>query len=91
MKNFLNKIGITTEGYFDESENYVIDLESSDEYNKLYSKLAKSDYVEEDDESSKIDLDVSNIVYSSDDYIINLIADFKQDAYAVVVTEVEGE
>ena len=91
MKNFLNKIGVTLEGYFDDDSNYVIDLESSDDYNKMYSKLSKNDLLEEDGESSKIDLDKSSILFYSEDFELELIANFKEDKYTLVVTELEGE
>lgn len=91
MKNFLNKIGVTLEGYFDEDGNYVIDLESSDDYNKMYSKLSKNDLLEEDGESSNIDLDKSSILFYSEDFELELIANFKEDIYTLIVTELEGE
>ena len=91
MKNFLKDIGITNEGYFDENGNYVIDLESSDDYNKTYSKLSKNDSLEEDGESSNIDLAKSTILFYSEDFELELIANFEEDTYNLVVTELEGE
>ena len=91
MKNFLKDIGITNDGYFNDNSDYIIDLESSDEYNKVYSKLSKADNLEEDGEESKIDLDTSNILFYSEDFELNLIANFDEDTYQLIITELEGE
>ena len=91
MKEFLRELGITQEGSFTEDNNYVIDLESSNEFNKIYGKLDSSDLIEENEDASVVNLDVTNIIYFCENFAINLIADFTQDEYKIVVTEVEGE
>lgn len=87
MKELLNKIGITQVGYYSSNDTYVIDFEDSKEYDKVFSKLDKSELVEENDDASVINVDVSNIMYMSDDYSLNLIADFDSDTYKLVVTK----
>ena len=91
MKQFLTEIGITDVGYFTEDNNYVIDLENSDAFNRVYGKLDSTDLIEENEDASVVNLDVTNIIYFCDEFVINLIADFTQDEYRIVVTEVEGE
>lgn len=91
MKELLNKIGITEAGYYSGDNNYVIDFENSNQFNTAFSRLQKSDLVEENEDSSVINLNVSNVLYISDGYSLNLIADFDQDIYKLVVTELEGE
>ena len=91
MKELLKKIGITEVGYYSKEKNYVIDLEDSNHFNKVFSKLQKSDLVDENEDSSVVNLSVSNILFLSDDYSLNLIADFDQDIYKLVVTELEGD
>ena len=91
MKELLKKIGITEVGYYSKEKNYVIDLEDSNHFNKVFSKLQKSDLVDENEGSSVVNLSVSNILFLSDDYSLNLIADFDQDIYKLVVTELEGD
>lgn len=91
MKQFLKDIGITEVGYFTEDGNYVIDLENSDAFNKVYGKLDNTDLIEENEDASVVNLDVTNIIYFCDEFAINLIADFTQNEYKIVVTEVEGE
>lgn len=89
MKELLRKIGITEAGYFSSNNNYVIDFDSSDEYNKAFSKLDRTDLVEENDDTSVINMSVSNIMYSNDDFSLNLIADFDNDTYKLVVTDLK--
>lgn len=89
MEEFLKQLGITDAGNKTSNGNYVIDLEDSDHYNKIFSRLDKSDLVEENEDSSVVNLDVTNILYISEKYAINLIADFEQDLYKIVVTELE--
>ena len=92
MKELLKSLGITDVGYYSKEKNYVIDFESSDDFNKTFAKLNKSDLVDENEDSSVINLDVSNISYLADGFSLNLIADFGQDIYKLVVTELdEGE
>ena len=91
MKELLKNIGITEVGYYSKEKNYVIDLEDSDHFNKVFSKLQKSDLVDENEDSSVVNLSVSNILFLADDYSLNLIADFDQDVYKLVVTELEGD
>lgn len=91
MKDILKKIGITEAGHFSEDDNYIIDFENSNQFNKAFSRLEKSDLVEENEDSSVIDLNVSNVLYVNDDYSFNLIAEFEQDVYRLVVSELKGE
>lgn len=89
MKELLNKIGITDAGYFSSKDNYVIDFDSASEYNRAFSKLDKTDLVEENDDASVANVSVSNIMYSNDEFSLNLIADFDSDSYRLVVTKLK--
>lgn len=91
MKDLLRKIGITEEGHHTSNDTYVVDLEDSDHFNRIFSKLDKSDIVEENEDSSVVNLDVTNILYISEKFALNLIADFSQDTYKLVVTELEDK
>ena len=91
MKDLLKEIGITEDGNYTEDNNYVMDFENSNQFNKAFSRLEKSDLVEENEDSSVINLEVSNVLYVGEGYSFNLIADFSQDIYKLVVTDIEGE
>lgn len=91
MKDLLRKLGIMEEGTRTSNHNYVIDLEDSDHFNRIFSKLDKSDLVEENEDSSVVNLEVTNILYLADGFSLNLIADFEQDIYKLVVSDVEED
>lgn len=87
LEKFLEELGITQVGHYTASNAYIIDIEDSNEYGKVYSLLDKSDAVEEDEDSSTITVHTSNIVYESEDFQFTLIADFDQDTYKLVCKE----
>jgi hypothetical protein len=88
MKELLNKLGITQAGYFSKDKSYIIDFEDDKEYNKAFSRIDKSNLLEEDPDTSVINTNVSNIVYTNDNFILNMIADFDSDTYKLVVKEI---
>ena len=87
LEKFLAKLGISQVGHYTKTNTYVIDIEDSDEYGKIYSLLDKSDEIEEDEDSSTITVHNSNIVFESENYQLTLIADFDQDTYKLVCKE----
>ena len=91
MKDLLRKLGIMEQGSRTSNHNYVIDLDDSDHFNRIFSKLDKSDLVEENEDSSVVNLEVTNILYIADGFSLNLIADFEQDIYKLVVSELEED
>jgi hypothetical protein len=87
LEKFLEQLGIDQVGHYTKTNTYIIDIEDSDEYGKIYSLLDKSDKVEEDEDSSTITIHTSNIIYESDNFQFTLIADFDQDTYKLVCKE----
>ena len=88
MEKFLKEIGITQVGHYNSKNNYIIDIEDSDEYGKIYSKLDKSDLLDENDDSSSITINNSHVVFESDEYQFTLIADFENDTYKLVCKDI---
>ena len=89
MKELLKRIGITSPGYHTKDDNYVIDFDNSDDFNKAFSRLDKSSEIEENEDASVINLNISNVLYQNDDFTLNLIADFDQNTYKLVVSKTE--
>ena len=88
MENFLKELGLELEGHYNVKNNYIIDIEDSKEYGKIYSKLDKSDLLDENDDSSTITMHNSHIVFESDEYQLTLMADFENDTYKLVCKEI---
>jgi hypothetical protein len=91
MEKFLKDIGITSKGHYGEDKSYIIDIDDSDEFGKYYSRLGKSDLLDEDENSSLIAEENASIVFEGDDYIITLLADFDKDLYKLVCKEIKGD
>lgn len=88
MDEFLKQIGIDTEAQQQIDGIYTVPIEDSNEYNKIYSRLERSDLVDEDAEESHMSADTSVIEYVGDSYVIDLFADFEKDAYRLEIKEV---
>lgn len=86
MKEFLKELGIQGNPV-ESGKTLVLDIEGSDNYGRVYSKLDRSDLVEEDSESSNVTLDSSTINFESEKYLITLIADFNDDKYKLTIKE----
>jgi len=87
MEEFLKKLGI--QGKLKKSSNnaMVLDIDGSDNYGRIFSRLDRSDLLEEDEDTSQLTLDTSSIQYMSDEYRITLLADFNTDEYKLVIKE----
>ena len=87
MKELLSKLGINKTGEYAEDGSYVIEIEDSNKWGVIYSKLDNSDLVELQDESSLLTADEASLIYFSDGYQLALIADFENELYRLVVSE----
>ena len=87
MDEFLKDIGI--QGTLQDGSNgsKVLDIEGSENYGRIYSRLDRSDLVEEDEESSQLTNETSAIQYDSEKYSITLLANFETDEYKLVIKE----
>ena len=87
MNEFLKKLGINKSATKGGGNVYTVDIENSDEYGRIYSKLDKSDLVDEIPDSSQITYETASIQFENDDYFITLIADFDEDIYKMTIKE----
>lgn len=87
IKDILEKIGIDKEYIQSDDNTYVIDIDNSNEYGKIYTKLDNSELLEEDSDSSTITIDNSNIKFDGDTFEFTLIADFVADEYKLVIKD----
>lgn len=90
MRQLLAAIGINLPGHY-EGDDYVVDIDNSDMFYRVFSKLDNTDLLDEETESSQVGLDATNVIYSSDDYSINLIANFENDTYSLICKEIKDE
>ena len=89
IRDVLRDLGIAFDGEYSKDGSYIIDLYDSDQFGKIYSLLEKNKDVENLEDLSTLTIHNSNIAYLYDDYELNLIADFDQNLYKLVITEYE--
>lgn len=88
MNEFLKELGINKTATKGGGNIYSVDIENSDEYGRVYSKLDKSDLVEEIPDSSQMTYETASIQFENDDYLITLLADFEADNYKMTIKEI---
>ena len=87
MNELLKQIGIDAEPVKGENGSYNIDIKDSNEYGRYFSKLDKSDLVEEEQDASSVNFENSSIQFTNDNYTLTLIADFENDTYSLNIRE----
>ena len=86
----LKELGIDKRGSYADTDTYVIDLDNSNDYGRINSILDRSDLLDPIDESSYLTVDAASLDYKYEDqFIISLIADFEEDYYQLVITEMK--
>lgn len=90
MKELLNKIGITEAGHFEKDGSYVIEFETDKQYNKAFSRLDRSDLLEENPDAGTVSLSASVVVYESEKFILQLLSDYDKDEYKLIIKEVDN-
>lgn len=89
ITDILNELEINLKGTYSRDGSYVIDLEdSSDAFGKVYSTLDKNPEVDCMESNSLLTVDNASMYYKYKGFQINIIADFRNDHYKVVVSEV---
>lgn len=89
MEEFLKELGIQGTPQRTDDNTYVLDIEGSDNYGRIYSRLDRSELVEEDEASSQLTLDTSSLRYENDEYQLTLLADFNEDRYQLIIQKIE--
>ena len=85
MEDFLKQLGITQIPEQTNDGHYQIDIDNSNDFAKIYSKLDKSDLLDEDEESSQVTTETISIQYLNDDYLITLLGDLEGDKYTLTI------
>ena len=95
IKNILARLEIDTTGTYD-NRFYVIPIEDSDEYSRVYTKLSKNaintEYPTFGTNTSNSTVKITNYFELEEDneqYRLFLIADFQNDKYYLKIGDVE--
>ena len=87
MEELLRQLGIDAEPVKGENGSYNIDIEDSNEYGRYFSKLDKSDIVEEEQDASSVNFENWIIQFTNEQYTLTLLADFENDTYSLNIRE----
>ena len=91
FEEYLDSIGILDRGNISDDGAYVVDLNTSDDYGKIFSKLEKCEDLEILQDSQVVTEQGSSLIYESKstNYILNLISDWESDKYQLVINNIE--
>lgn len=87
MKEFLKSIGITDPGHYTDDNEYVVDIDNSDQYGRIFSKLEKSTKVHDIEDDSVFNDEEDILHFEAEKYTIELKADWEADKYSMKLTE----
>ena len=87
MENILKEIGIDLPGQYSRNGNYVVDLSSDAEWGRIYSLLETADDVSQDEDNNLLTVHNASLMYEYANCQINLKADFDNDIYQLVCSE----
>ena len=75
------------QGNYNDTGDYIVRLNNSDEYMKYYNRISTSESLDLDDErTSSSDSKYMTIVYVSDEFDVILDANMDEDYYTITVT-----
>lgn len=91
INDYLTNLGIDYKVQLSEDGNYVIDIPNSDAYGKIYSKLDKSEDLDQIEDNVLLTEQGSSIMYESESepILLNLIADWEGDIYQLIINNIE--
>lgn len=82
----LEKLSIPNQGNLT-GKTYVMNLDDSDDYGKYYSLIDKNSAVEYQEENSSLNLMGATLIYTLDNFLITLYADYDEDEYKLVIKD----
>lgn len=90
VQEYLKSIGISKESEQGDDNSWVVPIMNSNEFGKIFSKLESAEDLDPLEDNQVVTEQGSSLVYESisEPYMLNLIADFDNDIYQLVINEV---
>lgn len=89
VEQLMNELGLNLPLQEEEDGSYTATIEDSNDYGKVMSALNKAEGMESIDEGSYVTMEDAVMKYKYEDqFMISLIADFEDDTYELLVTEI---
>lgn len=89
IPQYLKQNNINKTYTISEDNNYIITLDNSDDFGKMFSHLEKIEDLEQLEDNQVVTEQGTSILYksNSENYLFNLIADFDGNVYELIVSE----
>ena len=89
IPQYLKQNNINKTYTISEDNNYIITLDNSDDFGKMFSHLEKIEDLEQLEDNQVVTEQGTSILYksNSENYLFNLIADFDGNVYSLIVSE----
>ena len=88
MNKLLKELGINYPGEYAASGSYIVNIPDSNAFGKVYSLLDNSDLVYNLEDNDLIGEESVSVMYTNDEFLLNLIMDMDSEKYQLVVTRV---
>lgn len=89
IPQYLKQNNINKTYTISEDNNYIIILDNSNDFGKMFSHLEKIEDLEQLEDNQVVTEQGTSILYksNSENYLFNLIADFDGNVYELIVSE----
>lgn len=89
IPQYLKQNNINKTYTISEDNSYIITLDNSDDFGKMFSHLEKIEDLEQLEDNQVVTEQGTSILYksNSENYLFNLIADFDGNVYSLIVSE----
>ena len=88
IQAYLNRLGITEDGYWsDDRSYYIIPLSDSNAFARTYTKLDQADWLHLVEGDLSLQEQFSSLMYINNDVVFTLKSDFLNDKYYLEVRE----
>lgn len=89
-ETILKNLGINKSGTYSEDGSFVVDIDSSDEFGKIFSILEDSDLLTPQEDNGILTDESANMnyLYEDGDFLISLSGDLENDIYQMTITEI---
>lgn len=92
IEKYLDSLGIKNEGFYEQGGSYVINIEDSKVYGRIFTILDTSEDIDIIPFNQLVTDQGSSLMYESisEPLLLNLLADFEGGVYQLIVTEIKG-
>lgn len=86
LLDFVDELNLPFSGELNDSDEYIIELNSSNDFSRLFDKISSNDKLNQVDRPLTT-VDNSTFKFYYDDILLIIKADFENDSYKLVVTK----